>query len=363
MTSILFECHHLYYLPNFLPIIEEFQRRGGYALSASISHTINDPERRHFSEEVETLGIEFIDGNNEATRQTELRSRKFDVVIVGIPGMLEKVVSDNTVAVMVYHGIGLKESYYRDNSPRINIRAVESQERYDELTRRGEANLVLTGYTKNDPLAVMNSQKKTELLDTFNLSPQRPTLLYAPTFYPSSVEQMLPKLPGLAQEVNVIIKLHGFSWSQRRYKHHSEQAKQITGQGIYLVTREDYNIVPYYSVSDILLSDISSTLFEYLALNRPIIQTTFFKPRLKHRILKSRLRMRLDLARSSEIDFTHRLDHPEELTEMVSETLKNPNSMSVVRLKAAERHLYRTDGKASARLVDAIIEKLDVGER
>ena len=174
---------------------------------------------------------------------------------------------------------------------------------------------------------------------------------------------MLPKLPGLAQEVNVIIKLHGFSWSQRRYKHHSEQAKQITGQGIYLVTREDYNIVPYYSVSDVLLSDISSTLFEYLALNRPIIQTTFYKPRLKHRLLKSRLRKRLDLVRSSEIDFTYRLDHPQELAAMVSETLKNPNSMSVVRLKAAERYLYRTDGKASARLVDAIIEKLDVGER
>ena len=182
MTSILFECHHLYYLPNFLPIIEEIQRRGGYALSASISHTINDPERRHFSEEVETLGIEFIDGNNEATRQTELRSRKFDVVIVGIPGMLEKVVSDNTVAVMVYHGIGLKESYYRDNSPRINIRAVESQERYDELIRRGETKLILTGYTKIDPLALVDSQKMTEFLKSLNLSSEHSTLLYAPTF-------------------------------------------------------------------------------------------------------------------------------------------------------------------------------------
>ena len=363
MTSILFECHHLYYLPNFLPIIEEIQRRGGYALSTSIPHTINDPERRHFREVVETLGIEFIDGNNEATRQTELRSRKFDVVIVGIPGMLEKVVSDNTVAVMVYHGIGLKESYYGDNSPRINIRAVECQERYDELIARGESNLALTGYTKIDPLASTDSKKMTEFLESLNLSPEHPTLLYAPTFYPSSVEQVLPKLPGLAQEVNVIIKLHGFSWSQRRYRYQSEQAKQITGQGIYLVTREDYNIAPYYSVSDVLLSDISSTLFEYLALNRPIIQTTFYKPRLKHRILKSRLRKRLDLVRSSEIDFTYRLDHPQELAAMVSETLKNPNSMSVVRLKAAERYLYRTDGKASARLVDAIIEKLDVGER
>jgi hypothetical protein len=363
MTSILFECHHLYYLPNFLPIIEEFQQRGGYSLSASIPHIINDLERRHLCEAVETVGIEFIDGDNEATRQAELRSRKFDVVIVGIPGMLEKVVSDNTLAVMVYHGIGLKESYYRDNSPRINIRTVESQERYDELTRRGETNLVLTGYTKIDPLASMNSQTNNQFLETLDLSPERPTLLYAPTFYPSSVEQVLPKLPGLAQRMNVIIKLHGFSWSQRRYKHHSEQAKQIAGQGIYLATREDYNIVPYYLVSDILLSDISSTLFEYLALDRPIIQTTFYKPRLKHRILKSRLRKRLDLARTEKINFTQRLDHPEELEALVSKTVKNPDSMSRMRQEAADHYLYRTDGKASVRLVDAIEEQWDKDRR
>jgi hypothetical protein len=31
--------------------------------------------------------------------------------------------------------------------------------RYDELIKRGETNLALTGYTKIDPLALTNSQK------------------------------------------------------------------------------------------------------------------------------------------------------------------------------------------------------------
>ena len=47
----------------------------------------------------------------------------------------------------------------------------------------------------------------------------------------------------------------------------------------------------------------------------------------------------------------------------VSETVKNPDSMSGARQKAAERYLYRTDGKASARLVDAIEEYVGEGER
>ena len=53
---------------------------------------------------------------------------------------------------MVYHGIGLKQSYYKDTNSRINIRAVESAARFDELKKDGHQNLLLTGYTKLDRL-------------------------------------------------------------------------------------------------------------------------------------------------------------------------------------------------------------------
>lgn len=359
MKSILFETHHLYYLPNFLPIIHELRRRGGYSLLASIPRTINEKERNQLKEAVEIEKLEFIDAETESERQATLRQRQFDIVIVGIPGMLERVVSPETVAVMVYHGIGLKESYYRDASPRINIRAVESQPRFEELRRRGESNLILTGYTKIDPLSEIKPGQRETHLQALGLPKSRPTVLYAPTFYPSSVEKMLSHLPRLAESVNVIIKLHGFSWSQRRYRHQSEAAQEVMGDGVFLIPREDYNIVPLYALADLLISDISSTLFEYLALNRPILQTTFTSPRLKHRIFKSRLRRRLDLGRSEEIDFSHRLNRPEDVSTVVHEILENCDEMSPQRHAASERFLFRTDGKASARLVDAIEKKLD----
>jgi hypothetical protein len=75
------------------------------------------------------------------------------------------------------------------------------------------------------------------------------------------------------------------------------------------------------------------------------------------------LQKRLDLARTEKINFTQHLDHPEELETVVSETMKYPNSMSGARKKATERYLYRTDGKASARLVNAIEEHVGGGER
>ncbi len=61
MKSVLFETHHLYYLPNFLPIIDELKRRDGYSLSASIPLTINAEERRQLKEAVAKERLEFID--------------------------------------------------------------------------------------------------------------------------------------------------------------------------------------------------------------------------------------------------------------------------------------------------------------
>ena len=359
MISVLFETHHLYYYPNFLPIINEMKRRGNYSISMSIPKTINDRERINLKKVSETENIEFIDGSNESSRQNELQKRQFDVVIVGVPGMLEKVASKNALAIMVYHGIGLKQSYYKDVSSRINIRAVESEMRYKELKLKGEKNLLLTGYTKIDPLFKEKSKLKLIDLEALDLDPNKKTILYAPTFYPSSADKLLPYLPKLSKNYNLIIKLHGFSWSQKRYKHHSMIAKKISGKGIYLAPEEDYNIVPYYSISDAMISDISSTLFEYLSLNRPIFQTTFFTPRLKHLIFNSRLRNRLDLDRSEQINFTYVIEKPDQIFSIVEKVLSEKDTLSYQRQQALKEFLYITDGKASFRLIDAIEEKLE----
>ena len=36
MIKVLFETHHLYYLPNFLPIVDEFKNRGNYDIYFSM---------------------------------------------------------------------------------------------------------------------------------------------------------------------------------------------------------------------------------------------------------------------------------------------------------------------------------------
>ena len=113
MISVLLESHHLYYLPHFEPIVAELNRRGGYEIAASIPLTIGAGERRLFYEAVQRLGVESITATDEEARIDKLRQREFDIVIVGNVGKLEEIAAENSMVVMVYHGIGLKQSYYK----------------------------------------------------------------------------------------------------------------------------------------------------------------------------------------------------------------------------------------------------------
>ncbi|UCH63016.1 MAG: CDP-glycerol glycerophosphotransferase family protein [Fidelibacterota bacterium] len=364
MTSVLFENHHLYYLPHFLPIVAELRRRSGYRIAASISRTVHPTEQEIFAQEMANLGIEFITGESEEARTSILRKEAFDVVIVGNVGRLNDIVAGHSLAVMVYHGTGLKRSFYRDISDRIDLRAVDCPLRWKDLCTQVVTNGVLAGYTKLDALAD-EKDKSAELAQKLGLEPNVQTILYAPTFYPSSLDKTLPYLPGIAEDLNVVIKLHHFSWFQQRYRYQSLKAAEIADRysRIHLVPGEEYNILPYYPLADVLVSNISSTLFEFLALNRPIIKTEYYSLRLKHRIFPWRIRRRINWEWEADIDFANRLKTPSRLRELLAHTLQHPEEMKAKREQAVERYLYRLDGRSSSRLVDAIENMLQEQNR
>ncbi|MBN4081370.1 CDP-glycerol glycerophosphotransferase family protein [Caldithrix abyssi] len=359
MTKVLFENHHLYYLSNFIPIIEEMRRRGGYDIVASIPSMMEQKEKDIFHSACQKLNIETVAEKDEESRIKVLRQKAFDVVMVGNVGQLKPIVHDNTLAVMVYHGIGLKQSYYNDIDERIDLRSVESEPRLNELLSHGHTNLLLTGFTKCDPLVSSTGSEKLDL-EKFGLNPNQKIVLYAPSFYPSSLDELAPVLGKVSFEINIIVKLHNFSWYQDRYLYQSKKMQKLANEfsNIYLAPPEDYNIIPYYNMADLLVSDISSTMFEYLYLNRPIIIAECFTLRLKHRILKKRFFKKLDLERMEDVDFGFRMDNPEDLPALVYHALEYPKDLESERLAAQAEYLYKVDGKASVRLVDTIEEKL-----
>ena len=361
MRKILFETHHLYYLPNFFPVIDEFRNRGNYDIQISMPQHINKSERSLFKSACNNLDLSIISAEDEESRIKKILSVQFDIIIVGNVGQLNKIVSDSTLTVMVYHGIGLKQSYYKDIDKRINIRAVESESRYHKLTGgSSQRTLALTGFTKLDPLYDLNDNDIQAIKKKVGIKNDLPIILYAPTFYPTSFDNIYQELEFISSEYNIIFKLHNFSWFQDRFKYQSEISRKLEcrNENIYLLDSSVFDILPYYKIADVLVSDISSTLFEYLPIDRPIIQVECLKLRLRHKIFNKRLNRKLDLDRMQELDFAYKVEYPSELYRTIVFAIDHPEEMSSLRKDANKYYLYKNDGRASSRLVDEIEKKI-----
>ena len=88
MKKILFETHHLYYLPNFIPIIEALRSKGGYDIYVSMPQYMQERERELCYGACSSMGIQVINADLEATRIEEIKSANFDVIVVGNVGQL-----------------------------------------------------------------------------------------------------------------------------------------------------------------------------------------------------------------------------------------------------------------------------------
>ena len=60
MKKVLFETHHLYYWPNFVPIVEELKDRGGYIVHASMPRRSSDVQQTILSQACSELDVVFV---------------------------------------------------------------------------------------------------------------------------------------------------------------------------------------------------------------------------------------------------------------------------------------------------------------
>ena len=200
-------------------------------------------------------------------------------------------------------------------------------------------------------------------MQDMGLNPDKPTLLYAPTFYPSSLKKTIPILPDLVSEMNVMIKLHQFNWTMPRYIPLNEKLLEIERrvEGLALIRFDQVNILDIFPLADLLVSDFSSTLFEFLPWDKPIIQTAYFTPRFKHLIFPAVLNRRMDKERTLEADFMYKCLRPDALVGIVKDVLNKNVQSKPYSENLKQRSLGRMDGGASKRLLEAMISRgLDI---
>ncbi|MGM1055850.1 MAG: CDP-glycerol glycerophosphotransferase family protein [Bacteroidota bacterium] len=250
------------------------------------------------------------------------------------------------VKVQVFHGLaGEKKSHFRirhyfdlylTQGPYFteNFKRLKQKYKDFEVVETGWSKLDI--YGKNDSAI---KKEKEALLQKFSASK---LILYAPTFSPSltSAPFLLTELEKLSDNKDylILIKFHDLM-SIDFAENYRSLAKKISN----LIVEEEPNIIKFLLMADLMISDTSSVVYEFLLLNKPVI--TYKND-------------------SNNIRWADSLTY-EDLVLKVQENLKHDPFEPQRKKIIADYHPYN-DGLSSLRMVEAVedyIQKHKIPEK
>jgi hypothetical protein len=352
--TIYFDLPYLYYLPHYQPVYAEFKRQGVDCLFVPYEESTFELLRQVIEEE--QIPATWVKDRRAALAL--YRNSKPDWVIFANGFKYLDDIPETIGTALINHGAGVKSAGHSVAMCRMTVRFVEGPYQMDALKRSfPRGNYVEVGYSKLDPLFDPDGQKPCFDLKAVGLSPDRPTLLYAPTFYPSSIERMADTWPEEFSGYNLLIKPHFFTYTKPRYKMQRKKIERWRkAKNVYVPPITAYNLLPFMTTADLLMSDASTALFEFATLNKPVVWCDFLKLRwtywgpLRYRFVR---RMDQNILRYADIA-VHAKNYGE-LKAVVKEQLENPSMYEKKRHTYCRDLLGITDGKVSKRIVDYLL--------
>jgi hypothetical protein len=341
----IFYVSALYYLPHFLPVADEMKKRG-------LPHAwiFSDKSNLISNQIAQDLGLNLINGTLEGPEACA------DFFIFG--NSYDKLASVPGVSVLIYHGIGTKACYYDRDLSGFQIRFVEGVYRKGELDSRSpdsSQERPVVGFSKLDPAVFFSRVDREKIILTLGLDPSFRTVLYSPTYYPSSIELMNPRFPDDLADLNLIIKPHQFSYMPKYKKQMRVLEAWKKCPNVYLAKPEDFSLLPFFAVSDAMISDESSAIFEYAALGKPVIRNRFVKLRLSYRLFPWKFKKRMD-ADIERYSLVAREAHGyREMIKLIREALDNPVPSKDDITRYSQELLGDVDGNVSVRIVDYLV--------
>jgi hypothetical protein len=214
----------------------------------------------------------------------------------------------------------------------------------------------LIGMPKVDAL-VDGSLNRHAILGSLGLPPDRPTVLYAPTWSPASslnklgvaLLQRLRQLP-----VNFIVKLHDRSCDPRpQYSGGVDWPAALQphlAPGV-AVLASSADICPYLVAADVMVTDHSSAGFEFLLRDRPIVRIHVPELIALANIHPDYVQLLAEVSEPTiEVDDT---------VAAVERALADPVARSATR-RAVAADLFHEPGTATARCADALYEAIQL---
>lgn len=251
MKTVLF-CNLPYAFSIFKPLADALKTKGMTPL-----WYMNPSLRKQFPYEGEIM-----------TSIEELEAYESDAIFVcgnDVPFWLRGV------KVQIFHGLaGEKKGHFRirDYFDLYLTPGPYFTERFQALANRHQNfHVTQTGWSKLDPLFQTPHhilETKRRLLDAHNA---KHLILYAPTFSPSltSAPILVETIKQLANQDDtlILIKFHD--------KMKPEWRTLYEGLSSDILIQEEQDITPLLQMADLMISDTSSVVYEFLLLDKPVI--------------------------------------------------------------------------------------------
>jgi hypothetical protein len=350
---ICFDVLHPYYLPQYFPVAAELQQR-----SVSVTYVIyKSVDQQSVLESLvnkHQLNVVWVNDEAQALEFYLLNKPKW--IIFGNAFASVSRLTGMSKTALMQHGVGPKSVYYTVSKGDIEVRFVEGQYRLKRLQNMFPKKVFIdTGYAKLDPI-IQGNEPGLDLA-SLGLDTRKKTLLYAPTFYPSSIEAMDKNWPAHFSEYNILLKPHYFSLSKLNYKNQKTLLTHWASfDNVYLAPAEEANLLPFMVSADVLISDASSALFEFAALNKPVVWCDFYHLRWSYRgIFKFRFKNRVDQDLYRYADIAAHAESYKQLKQVVDQQIAQPELFAPQRTQYTAELVGVVDGLCSQRIADYLL--------
>lgn len=336
--KILFDCPYDFHYSHLQPLIEVLRRYPEFDLTVV--------KTEDFSQ-AQLDGVRYVDAD---TLQRETFT-VYDIHFTTDFGVFRWWFCGVT-RIFFLHGVGPKVSYFASEKLRVFDVVlvpgpyVESKQR---VFLKKDAVLYPAGLPVTDRYFFENEHS---LPDYIKFEEKKPILLYAPSWSsdPCQVSIDLDILHALSSQIicNVIIRPHpnllvpemcaGIRWK--------EIIEEIAfkNRRIFLHAGRGTSVYEILGCADILLGDISSVVYEYLALDRPII--LYLKKGVEEFYQSEEFV--LETRRAS-----RNINDPAMLSDTISKCLQDKNSLSAERRKMLAQSLYNP-GRAIPQIIKVL---------
>jgi len=309
--KLLFYVSKLYSVPVVQPLVKEAERRG-----VKIALFASSKVKKSLPDEISALPV-FTDLKSATAFKPDFVLCPGNFVDFRLPG----------IKVELFHGIGVeKPSHYRirhffdmylTSGPVVTRRFTQMQKKNKYFR------IVETGWPKIDHILKYDT---TDLKERYDIPAGRKVILYSPTHSRTmqSATLLLPEIEKTMKPDEIwLCKPHEFM-----------DRSLVNGiadkQHFRLIT--DYDITPYLYLADVMVSDTSSVIYEFMVLDKPVV--TF-----------------RTLARKDKGVNIHK---PLELRAALDRSLLNPGEFSNNRKRHLEQVNPRLDGNISKGIIDLL---------